>query len=818
MCISCLAAVALSFLAPAASPQIDQTFQEPIDAVSISFAESGSEAEVRSFDGDSWSEWEEVTVDDEQDPYSRESDLLVFARDAVRVQVKSDSGDVALQPIRVSDEPSSYEVAATSLTSKPRILSRKEWGADESLRYRNGGPVPSAPSTNAGDNGATGSVPQRVQECNDAMLNYPREFRTVRKTAQENGKQLRWAHEYSPQVKVLAVHHTAIKVNGDARSAVERVRALYQYHTVNRGWGDIGYHYLIDEDGQVYEGKAGGKGVVGGHAYCNNVGTVGIALMGNFTEEQPSQEQMKSLQWLIDHMGDVYDIETDATVRHHGITMPAVVGHGDLVSTDCPGYYVRETLDQVRSNVSRGALYASIDFPPPPRGSSTPIVSNKPYIDRAAQRRALRLAQLPAAGSPGIPAGISPIGSSVIEGRPGDQAVFSVRYRAGNGGVTSGSRIATVRVSDTSIGLWQTMGQDDRDARRQLTAPSTLGGGDTALLRLKVQFPTEAGRYTVKLGDSTVTLAVSGRRILRRRSAALPLTGERTARSSAAFNTLRRARSSASRASRVPSTVSPSIRIRLSYTLPQAVLRDTAGAITTLRLEGDGCTAVRDGRVIQRGIVRLGGGTTMHDITSWDKATNRFRGVMECRNIGGELVLINELPLEEYMAGLAEEPDSEPYEKQRAFAIAARTYAAWYLRDATRKFPGMPYDGSDSPASFQMYGGVAFEERNPSWLRAVQDTAGEVLTLNGQLIKPPYFSQSDGRTLHPSEAGWGNFPFAEVFASKPDPWCAGMERRGHGVGMSGCGAEAQAQEGQTAEQILAYYYAGTTITPLARAR
>ncbi len=170
--------------------------------------------------------------------------------------------------------------------------------------------------------------------------------------------------------------------------------------------------------------------------------------------------------------------------------------------------------------------------------------------------------------------------------------------------------------------------------------------------------------------------------------------------------------------------------------------------------------------------------------------------------------------MEDYLLGLAEEPDTEPYEKQRAFAIAARTYAAWYMRQETRKFPGMPYDGSDSPATFQKYNGKSFEKNNPRWLEAVRDTAGEVLTYKGELIKPPYFSSNDGRTRTPAEAGWNNFPFAQIFASKEDPWCAGMENRGHGVGMSGCGSEAQANEGKTAEEILQYYYPGTAITPL----
>tara|TARA_Y100000310_G_scaffold179506_1_gene179448 strand:+ start:81 stop:632 length:552 start_codon:yes stop_codon:yes gene_type:complete len=177
----------------------------------------------------------------------------------------------------------------------------------------------------------------------------------------------------------------------------------------------------------------------------------------------------------------------------------------------------------------------------------------------------------------------------------------------------------------------------------------------------------------------------------------------------------------------------------------------------------------------------------------------------------GELVLINELPLEDYMAGLAEEPDSELYEKQRAFAVAARSYAAHYMEEENRKFPGMPYDGSDTGKSFQEYGGYIFERNNPRWVRAVKDTEGLVLKQLNRIVKAAYFSSDDGRTRSPEENGWKNFPFASVFRSKPDPWCKGMALRGHGVGMSGCGANGQAEEGASAEEILRYYYPGTSL-------
>ncbi|MEI8230847.1 MAG: SpoIID/LytB domain-containing protein, partial [Candidatus Peregrinibacteria bacterium] len=221
--------------------------------------------------------------------------------------------------------------------------------------------------------------------------------------------------------------------------------------------------------------------------------------------------------------------------------------------------------------------------------------------------------------------------------------------------------------------------------------------------------------------------------------------------------------------------------------------------------------ASRAGLLIRIRLSSLDAGHTSCTDFNLSVVRSRYRGTITCQMISGSPALINELPLEEYMAGIAEEPDTELYEKQRAFASAARSYAAFYTDPAHRKFPGMPYDGDDSPARFQLYRGMATEVANPQWIRAVQSTAGQVIMKDGQIVKTPYFSSDDGRTRSPDEQGWKNFPFVEVFVSKPDPWCRGFPLSGHGVGMSGCGAAGQAKEGKKAEEILKYYYPGTVI-------
>ncbi len=804
------------------------SFADGVDAVSFAMPQDLRGAAVRAWIGDRWSPWEELAVETEFDPLLTESNLVLFPAAAHVIELRS-SERLEPHPIRVSQEPAAYTVAARTPMQRPRILTRNEWGADESYLVRGPEPTrsdaidPDTQVTESREVNTVGDQPAaRVTDCLQMQRDYPEEFR-VAKTVREtpDGKTLRWAQQYSKQVRIIAVHHTAITVAGDARSGVERIRALYAYHANNRGWGDVGYHYLIDNDGQIYEGRAGGPGVVGGHAYCNNVGSMGVALLGNFELEQPSQSQMAALQWLLHDLAATYAIDLQNPVLFHGKMLTPIVGHGNLVSTTCPGYYLRETLDQVRRNVRTNNLTARIAFP------SLPKAFNSKTKQRASSRTAkARSFASVAPESEGVAA---MGGDSTISGRPNAQVLISLRYQAGGKAHRAGEQVARVERSDEGIRLWQ---EDDGafvPVLRFLKLPNPVSSRNAVQLRLKLQLPERPGRYTLQFDAVTYVIDVQGR-ALRASASATSDPRQRPLRppSSSSSSSVRSVGRSAP-ASRMPKAADgPSIRILLSYSSPTATLDVPTGTTVNgaavrqggveLQQVGNFCVARQQGKELARGTLRFDAHATKEDgiitIGSWQKDLNRFRGIIECQVIDGAMVFINELPMEQYLRGLSEEPDSEPLEKQRAFAIAARTYAAFYADPAHRKFPGKPYDGSDDPRVFQAYGGAGFEGRNEAWVRAVDSTHLLVLTKDGDILKTPYFSVSDGRTLSPSEAGWNTYPHAEVFQSKPDPWCTGMTRRGHGVGMSGCGALAQAKEGKSAEEILSYYYKGAVLTPL----
>lgn len=820
-------------------PSLDvHAFAKPIDALSIRMpADTGVKVRAKTADG--WTAWQELHVENEQDPSLTESNLVMFPHSVAAIEFDHAIANADVHSISLSHAPMHYDIASLNDPGTPHILTRDQWGADPSLLYT------TQQASSSGDSSDQQTEPtdpetqssQRVQDCLQAQNQYPQEFKTTGNTVRQDANgNLRWPHQYSPSIKLLVVHHTAIANSGQTRSGLDEVRALYAYHANSRGWGDVGYHYLIDQNGQIYEGKSGGLYVVGGHAYCNNIGTVGIAMLGNFDEEDPTQAQIHSLQWLLSDLAGVYHINLNRQVEYHGVTRPAVVGHRDLLSTDCPGYFLYGALAQVRNNVTAGNLLADVTFPAPP----DQIASTKPFVDQSAVRKAARLAQLGQSGRPTQPVittGVTALGSTNLTGRPGDQLILSVRYKAPSTPPSKGDSIAGVSLSDGSMQLWEDIGGTFEPVQDHLILPTAVPANSTTQLRLKVQFPLNPGPATMQIDHADYSVVASGRR-------QLGLRGQETLPSDLILRAAQRAAqrraniaighqssstpeivtaaahsseahaSSAPNPNPNPNSTNPVIRILLSYSNATATITSPNGAVTQLSQNGTDCVETQNGQVIGQGIVRIDGGTDLLQIASWNKPYNSYRGVIECRVLNGQLSLINELPLESYLAGIGEEPDSQPYEKQRAFAIAARTYAAYYLSPDHRKIPGAPYDGTDSAALFQRYEGAGFEGKNPNWVQAVASTSEEVLTKNNQLIKPPYFSSDDGQTRTPTQAGWRNFPFAEIFTSKPDPWCSGMSLNGHGVGMSGCGAAGQANAGKTAEQILAYYYPTTTLTSL----
>ncbi len=165
----------------------------------------------------------------------------------------------------------------------------------------------------------------------------------------------RWPTTYAAPQKFI-VHHT---VTGDgATDATAVLQQIYYYHAnvvEGDGWGDIGYNYLIDANGVIYEGRSGGDGVVGGHTYNSatktnyNVGSVGIALLGNYETGVPTQATLTSLATLIAQKSQLFGITPTGTSFFLTGTYPNIVGHNDVDATLCPGKNTKAHFDAVRT-------------------------------------------------------------------------------------------------------------------------------------------------------------------------------------------------------------------------------------------------------------------------------------------------------------------------------------------------------------------------------------------------------------------------------------------------------------------------------------
>ena len=179
-----------------------------------------------------------------------------------------------------------------------------------------------------------------------------------------------WPAEFYPLQRIF-VHHTAGR-NGDPDPAAT-VRAIYHYHAIIRGWGDIGYNFLIDEAGRIYEGRhartfaAGepptsedpsGKTVRGAQVKDFNDGTMGISLLGTFTSQLPTPAALASLTRLLAWEAERHGLDPLGRSLYlnpfSGLskTLDTISGHRDAGSTTCPGDQLYAYLPTIRHAVA----------------------------------------------------------------------------------------------------------------------------------------------------------------------------------------------------------------------------------------------------------------------------------------------------------------------------------------------------------------------------------------------------------------------------------------------------------------------------------
>ncbi len=143
----------------------------------------------------------------------------------------------------------------------------------------------------------------------------------------------------------ITVHHSAIDSHpSPSLGFPHTVRGVQRFHMEDRGWSDLGYHFLIDPDGVVYEGRY--LYVRGSHAGSQpaNADNIGVCLIGNFEEKMPEQEQLDSLFDLIALLEDFFGIERETLTTHSEIRKEFGLG-----GTACPGALLLDEVARFRA-------------------------------------------------------------------------------------------------------------------------------------------------------------------------------------------------------------------------------------------------------------------------------------------------------------------------------------------------------------------------------------------------------------------------------------------------------------------------------------
>ncbi len=294
--------------------------------------------------------------------------------------------------------------------------------------------------------------------------------------------------EYGTEVKAVVVHHTGVDVDNGTScvNSAERVRTIQQGHLA-KGWYDIGYHFLVDRCGKIFEGRSGGMDlpVRGAHDYGFNTNTIGISFLANTETVKPTRAALDAIarvaawrlgQYGADPKGTVTltsagdkGVDGNLIAKGESITLPRIFGHRDTNATACPGRNLYAQLSLVRSLAANPGIshaLATTDFN---RDGVTDLVAGVPR----------------ASGSVGnvvvVPGGTDgPVGSAKIKltqsspGVPGASELGDSWGAATAWGDVNGDGTADLAIG--SPGEDDTSGNADRGAVTVLYGPGLNSG------------------------------------------------------------------------------------------------------------------------------------------------------------------------------------------------------------------------------------------------------------------------------------------------------------------------------------------------------
>jgi hypothetical protein len=212
-----------------------------------------------------------------------------------------------------------------------------------------------------------------------------------------------WGPEYTT-FQGAVIHHTDGTNDYQESDVPAIIRGIYYYHTKIRGWGDIGYNYLVDKFGVAWEGRTDGISginaqVIGAHTYHYNDVTFGVSILGTYNNVAASSAAIQTasnvIAWKFSAIGvsSAYGSFYDARM---GTNVQRVSGHRDLYATTCPGNVLYSQLNTIRANVQH-QLSANISLVKSSGSSVVYLVSGNtkyPVKDWASYQLLSRLGSL----------------------------------------------------------------------------------------------------------------------------------------------------------------------------------------------------------------------------------------------------------------------------------------------------------------------------------------------------------------------------------------------------------------------------------------
>ncbi|MDF2143817.1 FG-GAP-like repeat-containing protein [Knoellia sp. p5-6-4] len=300
----------------------------------------------------------------------------------VRVRVKEDTGWSGWETLSASDdgpEAGSGEAASARVGTSP-LVTDGATGIQVRVETPGGRTLPDLkvttidPGHSAADDDLVNRAP--ASSASAAALT-PAIITRAQWGADES---LRGATTYNTTVKAVVIHHTAGSNDYTAATAAAQVRGIYAYDTRGLGWSDIAYNFLVDKYGRIYEGRAGSitRAVRGAHAMGFNTDTMGVAALGNYETASAPAVMVDALAKVAGWKLSQYGVDPSASTRltsqggtgakfAKGVTatLPTVNAHQNTSYTLCPGRYLYPQMATLRSKAALYAKYSTTSGPAP---------------------------------------------------------------------------------------------------------------------------------------------------------------------------------------------------------------------------------------------------------------------------------------------------------------------------------------------------------------------------------------------------------------------------------------------------------------------